>query len=454
MSVREIQPRKVSTKHKMVLWVDDDIRMVENITSILEKYFNIHWFIIHGDSIEPEFLDKSFHGAQIVFLVPRKFPDLDSLSRFIKEARPKAIVSDLQLGGDDLGGFSVLLRAYSEAPNIQRILFTGRVNESVLNIARKIGIEFVYSKDDLFKGVSDVIKSLTPEQPIPGNIIREFERENLILKKKLFSLENERNKLRREFFSFRKQAKSKKPLKDRDKLVQDKTIEKLRTQLLTSKKEQQIVMAHQHDLINTLALVKDGLDVVLSKPEYIPSVINDDIRRAWIAAKHSSVLLKSMGELGAGQKRIKEKPGCISRAFAEACEIISRKIPDSISLNMDISENLPPTSIPDYLLVRCALNLLLNSLDAIPDRGWIKISSRTRGTGKKKSVVVIVADNGKGIKKRDLPKVFNWDFSTKHKDYGIGLFIIKTVMERYKGDFKIDSTRGKGTSVTLKIPLA
>ncbi len=236
--------------------------------------------------------------------------------------------------------------------------------------------------------------------------------------------------------------------------MQNKTIEKLKAQALEALKERQMVIAHQHDLINTSALVKESLDVVLSKPEYIPTVINDDLRRAWIAAKHSSVLLKSMGELGAGQKRVKEQPGCISRAFTEACEIISRKIPDSITLNMEVSENLPPTSIPDYLLVRCALNLLLNSLDAIPEKGWIKISSRTRGAGKKKSVTVIVEDNGKGIKKRDLPRVFNWDFSTKRKDYGIGLFIIKTVMERYKGGLKIESVRGKGTVVTLKIPLA
>ncbi len=98
------------------------------------------------------------------------------------------------------------------------------------------------------------------------------------------------------------------------------------------------------------------------------------------------------------------------------------------------------------------LNLLLNSIAAIPGRGTISISARTDpGAG---VLEIAVADDGAGIKGSDLGQVFHPFFSTKKEGTGLGLSISRKTVDAHGGTITVESREGRGTTFTIRLPLA
>lgn len=107
------------------------------------------------------------------------------------------------------------------------------------------------------------------------------------------------------------------------------------------------------------------------------------------------------------------------------------------------------------------LNILLNSLQAMPDGGIITIGVSDRptagdGARRKKVVCIEITDTGHGIPDQDLPKVFDPFFTTKESGTGLGLSISYGIVSRHDGEIEIRSrTDGdeKGTAVTIRLPV-
>jgi two-component system sensor histidine kinase HydH len=102
------------------------------------------------------------------------------------------------------------------------------------------------------------------------------------------------------------------------------------------------------------------------------------------------------------------------------------------------------------LLHQAFLNLLLNAIQAMPESGEITITTRPLAQGKGEEI--ILQDSGEGIDPQALKKAFNPFFTTKEKGSGLGLPIVKSIIESHQGAIKIDSTLGEGTTVTLTLP--
>lgn len=102
-------------------------------------------------------------------------------------------------------------------------------------------------------------------------------------------------------------------------------------------------------------------------------------------------------------------------------------------------------------------NILVNSLDAVKDRGVIKIRvSSVAGAGQGRSVRVTIADNGSGIDPAALPCIFEPLFTTKGViGTGLGLWVVKQIVEKHRGTIQVRSnTRGErvGTTFSVKFP--
>jgi signal transduction histidine kinase len=105
------------------------------------------------------------------------------------------------------------------------------------------------------------------------------------------------------------------------------------------------------------------------------------------------------------------------------------------------------------------LNLLTNARQALPGGGRIVI----RGTpdAENNAVDLVVRDNGKGIPADVLPRIFDRFFSTKSGPdatgkggAGLGLAACREIVEEHHGRIRVESTVGKGTSFTIKLPAA
>lgn len=141
-----------------------------------------------------------------------------------------------------------------------------------------------------------------------------------------------------------------------------------------------------------------------------------------------------------------------------------------------VPEGLPQIKGELYPLGDCISNLVTNSFDAIelkaqklqqrqmtratedpdPYRGQIKFRVHTeRDDGDKPWVVMEVADNGVGMTEDELDGLFFPFFTTKatsEKGSGLGLYVIRTIVEKHGGRIGVKSTYGVGTTFTIRLP--
>ena len=94
-------------------------------------------------------------------------------------------------------------------------------------------------------------------------------------------------------------------------------------------------------------------------------------------------------------------------------------------------------------------NLVKNSFEAVDRKnGLIKVILSDRG----KDVNITIEDNGKGMDRGTLKKVFEPEFTTKKDGMGFGMAYVKRIIEAHNGSIKIDSEVGKGTRMEVVLP--
>jgi two-component system sensor histidine kinase HydH len=104
---------------------------------------------------------------------------------------------------------------------------------------------------------------------------------------------------------------------------------------------------------------------------------------------------------------------------------------------------------PD-LLHQAFLNILLNAIQAMPEGGELTVSTQDAPRGRGKEIQF--QDSGEGIDPETLKKIFNPFFTTKERGSGLGLPIVRSIVESHQGSIKVDSTPGEGTAVTITLP--
>jgi nitrogen fixation/metabolism regulation signal transduction histidine kinase len=103
-------------------------------------------------------------------------------------------------------------------------------------------------------------------------------------------------------------------------------------------------------------------------------------------------------------------------------------------------------------LIRIITNLVKNAIQAIPDQQNSK-SIVVRVEQNQKNILITVKDNGIGIKEKDQNRIFEPKFTTKNSGMGLGLSIIKNIIENYKGSITFESQYGQGTTFTVSLPI-
>ena len=123
-----------------------------------------------------------------------------------------------------------------------------------------------------------------------------------------------------------------------------------------------------------------------------------------------------------------------------------------LTLDLDLQRDLPEVTGDSQLLQEVLMNLLLNGMDAVGERGHIRVRTWARDDGR---VGVEVVDRGKGIAEADLPHIFDPFFTTKGtgEGTGLGLSISLGIVQAHGGSIDVDSRVGEGTTFTLALPV-
>jgi len=160
----------------------------------------------------------------------------------------------------------------------------------------------------------------------------------------------------------------------------------------------------------------------------------------------------SAARLDEGKINIEIAPCNIERIIVEAC----RRTQD-IALSHNISQDLqdlPKTIHADAnALEQVLTNLLSNAVKYSPDAPDIAVSAR----GEADHVTIEIKDHGLGIDTDDLPNLFSRFFRAKTSlgiaGTGIGLNLVKTLVEMHGGTVSATSEKGEGSTFSIRIPI-
>jgi two-component system, NtrC family, sensor kinase len=126
---------------------------------------------------------------------------------------------------------------------------------------------------------------------------------------------------------------------------------------------------------------------------------------------------------------------------------IGSAIPDSIKTKVVADEKLFVNS--DSAYVRRALtNLIANAVQAMPTGGNLTIQAQQN----KEAATLSVEDSGVGIPEEVKPNLFIPLFTTKAKGQGLGLAVVKRLIEAMDGSVSFESQVGNGTTFTITLP--
>ncbi len=214
-----------------------------------------------------------------------------------------------------------------------------------------------------------------------------------------------------------------------------------------------------HDLRTPLSIIRGYVETVLIKDESL----SGEERKKYLNTILSSTerLLKLVEELFELSKlEAKETlPDMVAFSLAELLQDIHQKnqliaAANNISLTLDIKDNTPFIFADIGMMEKVFQNLIDNALKFTPAGGCINISVRTAGD----RIIAEVSDTGLGIDKEDIPYIFDRYYQTKRISpenslgTGLGLTIVKKILDIHGVEAEVKSEPVKGTSFILTFP--
>jgi signal transduction histidine kinase len=174
--------------------------------------------------------------------------------------------------------------------------------------------------------------------------------------------------------------------------------------------------------------------------EHLLSLIND-------------ILDLSKIEAGRFQLRM-EEVDCNEIAHSVARLIRPRTVEHGLTMKIDLPESPVVLNADKRAVKQVLINLLSNAVKFTPENGTVTLSSKPWHDG----VEFLVSDTGIGIDQKDMHVALapfgqiDSQFTRKYEGTGLGLPIVKSLVELHGGQFAIESAVGKGTKVTMVLP--
>lgn len=245
----------------------------------------------------------------------------------------------------------------------------------------------------------------------------------------------------------------------------DQRIAELEQQL--TQMQQQLMQAEKMSTVGVLAS-----SITHEFNNILTTVIN--YAKMGLRHKDEAIREKSFTKiLAAGQRAAKITTGMLSYARSNGDHKESHEVDQLIEdvlilVEKDLQshrislvkkfEQQPNATVNANQIQQVILNLVINARQAMDEGGTLTISLRENQA--EQFAEISIRDTGCGIPAQTLPKIFDSFFSTKKADQagqggsGLGLAMCKDVIEDHHGRIRVESTPGKGTAFTLKLPLA
>ena len=221
-----------------------------------------------------------------------------------------------------------------------------------------------------------------------------------------------------------------------------------------------------HEICNPLGIVRgqcemfllnlrDGLYAQKTK-EDMTNIAADIMNKVIKETDRATSITKKLSGFAKPSKKADSEQVFIEKEADEVMGLIGHDLRlNNIEFKKDFASSFPPIYADRRQIQEVLFNIIRNAAQAMEkDKkdGWISLSGNTENG----SAILKIQDNGSGIPADKIGQIFNPFFTTKEpgKGTGLGLFIVKQVIERNKGTIQVESEEGVGTTFVLTFPIA
>jgi len=213
----------------------------------------------------------------------------------------------------------------------------------------------------------------------------------------------------------------------------------------------QLAAGVAHEINNPLGVILCYTDLIKENSagsEEITSDIN-------IIERHAENCRRIVADLldfsRSRESRIDKQYASINEAIDNVLSMIRQQfLKQQIDLVCNLDESLPSCLMDSRRIKQVLLNLIMNAAQAIGKKGNISISTRAESS----TVMIEIEDDGPGISKDIIDKIFDPFFSTKEpgQGTGLGLSVSYGIIREHDGEIRVQSTPGQGAKFTVVIP--
>ncbi len=221
-----------------------------------------------------------------------------------------------------------------------------------------------------------------------------------------------------------------------------------------------------HDLRGPLSGIQGTLEFVLSQEgTKLDSMYSDLLTEAQRESERMMNLINELldfSKIESGNFVVESEPirvaGILKRAVRSLQSVAAR---DEIFLLNAHGRDVPEIIGSVEKLTQAIINLISNSLKFTPKKGLVSVGAQITRNDQQapEAIVVTVTDSGMGIKPEELEKIWEKYKQTKNKSLrggggtGLGLYIVRQIVEAHGGEVTVASIEGVGTSMVLRLPV-
>jgi len=226
----------------------------------------------------------------------------------------------------------------------------------------------------------------------------------------------------------------------------------------TEKEQQQFIADVSHELRTPLTVLRGTLEVALEEDrpaeEYREAIASALLEIRHLARISQNILFLARGE--SGRVTLSFSNQDLGRFVSEvARELLPAAADHELELSVEVPEAAVIAFVDPGRMQQVLHNLLENSMRYTPPGGSVRVRLRTTSD----EATIEVSDTGVGIPEADVPFVFERFFRSDRarRAYtggsGLGLSIVRWIVDAHKGKVEIASEVEKGTTVTVRLPL-
>ncbi|RUM41231.1 MAG: hypothetical protein DSY80_09175 [Desulfocapsa sp.] len=214
----------------------------------------------------------------------------------------------------------------------------------------------------------------------------------------------------------------------------------------------QLAAGVAHEINNPLGVILCHTDIIKEENRDNEELFND----INVIERHTENCKRIVADLldfsRSGESRIERQSGSINESIETVLSMVGQQFKkNKISLTLTLEPGLPLCLMDNRRIQQVLVNLIMNGVQAAGNKGKISIATRFEND----RIFIEIEDNGPGINKKIMDKIFDPFFSTKDpgQGTGLGLSVSYGIIREHDGEIRVQSTLGHGARFIVVIPV-